>query len=448
MKPLWLFVVITAVFLRLLLFSVIALTNQENFLQPDSGGYMALAENLNRHGVFSSASEAPYAPEYNRTPVYPAFLALLKTAGLGVKGIVIAQLILSVAGIMLVMYLCSTVLGLSKLSAAVAGLIIASDIPSIVLVNSLLTETLFTFLLATAVITLILFYKKKTFKHLVVSGLFFGLCSLCRPSAVFLPLFAAAALVFALWNEKKKALAGALILMAVYAMTVSPWLMRNKLLFGGPFLSTISYDNLLFVQGGGVRSVTDAISLEEAKNRIALEYEAKYAEELKTAGLLASKRLEGEMAKDIILAHPFIYASNYTKAVFGFLFKPIRNDIDIMLGLTDRRTSLDTWGQKAGGFFARLLASTSPFTLAASFFQFAVLLAVYFFTGLALISARQLDKGAVLVTAAVILYFCLISGAPEIYARFRVPVVPMLAVLAAMGFEHALKNKFFKREAL
>jgi hypothetical protein len=42
------------------------------------------------------------------------------------------------------------------------------------------------------------------------------------------------------------------------------------------------------------------------------------------------------------------------------------------------------------------------------------------------------SRGAVVLLVSLVLYFIAVSG-PEAYARFRVPVMPLLAVLAGRG---------------
>ena len=59
-------------------------------------------------------------------------------------------------------------------------------------------------------------------------------------------------------------------------------------------------------------------------------------------------------------------------------------------------------------------------------------LAFLFFRGVAALRERR-SRPLVLSALAVVAYFLVVSG-PEYYGRFRVPIVPFLALVAAAGF--------------
>ena len=338
MKYLFWSVLVFAFILRLLLFFAVFKNNPDNFYQPDSGVYVQIADNLLKAGIFSSSNKPPLEPEYNRTPAYPVFISAFRKMCPGVIDLILFQILISTVSVYLVMYFCRTLLKLSDTASLLSGIILALDIPSIVLSNSILTETLFTFLLLTGIIFLARYFKTHNIILLVSGGVMFGLCSLCRPSALLLPLFSLAAFFFIKDLRVHSKILASAIFLFVYMMVLSPWLIRNNAVFGGAFLSTISYDNLLYVQAAGVRSVRDNISLDKAREMLLKEFESRHSDDIKNASLLKIKKLEGHDALQIIDAHPFIYAVNYWRSVLNMLLKPIRNDIDLMLGFRQAKT--------------------------------------------------------------------------------------------------------------
>lgn len=441
MKSLLFTVLLAALVLRLSLFFAIRNNDPRNFRQPDSGVYLLLADNLLKTSLFSSSEKSPYSPEYNRTPAYPVFLSVLKIFGAGDNSIILFQIAMSVGFVFMIMHFCRYFLGLSAQACALAGALVALDIPTIVLANSILTETLATFLLLAGVYFVALYIRTRAITALVPASIMFGLCSLCRPSAMLLPVFIAAALFALKRSFSAKNFTAAIVFLLGYVLVISPWLARNNAIFGGPFLSTISYDNLLYVQAAGVLSVAEKISLEQAADNLLREFNARHADAVKNGTLLTIKKLEGVDAFAVITSHPFYFAANYARSVLNMLLRPIRNDIDIMLGYTRSHGTLEIWGNnEPGGFFSRLLGSTSRFTIILCVFQLLILLAAYSLAGAGVVRGFSGGEPFIAVLFSVIVYFCLVSGAPETYARFRVPIMPFIAILSAAGLENIINR--------
>jgi len=150
-----------ALSLRILLFTGILLSNPKGFLtNTDSNQYWQIAENILNHSSFSLSNTQPITPDHSRTPFYPLFISLLKWLGLDVAGIIFIQILVSAATCLMVILLTYKLVGSWK-PAYLAGAIVAFDIPSIVYANSLLTETVFTFLLTLSILFLWLYFKIK-----------------------------------------------------------------------------------------------------------------------------------------------------------------------------------------------------------------------------------------------------------------------------------------------
>ncbi len=408
MKKSFLAVLFLALILRLTLFFFILKIDPNNFCQSDSGVYLQIADNLLKTGTFSSSSKAPFEPEYNRTPAYPVFLAPFRAASNRVNSIILFQVFLSILSVYLVMYFCRQLLQLSVTASALAGLVLALDVPSIVLANSVLTETLVTFLLLSGVILTFRYFKTGKTVLLVISGVIYGLSSLCRPSALLLPVFILVALFFAEVSYSRKGILSLCLFIIAYTAVLSPWLIRNKAIFGGAFLSTISYDNLLYVQAAGVKSVHDRVSLDETRRYLVKDFESRNLESINAGNLLKIKKLEGKEAVEIIKTHPLIYAYNYCRSVLNMLLRPIRNDIDLMLGLTQTHSTLELWdGAGPAGMIKSFFSSTSRFTAMVCLFQIAALAAIYYFAIYGVFAGYTQDLSLTALLLSFIIYFCL-----------------------------------------
>ena len=167
------------------------------FDTPDSVEYDRLARNLLAHGVFSSEDAPPWRPDAFRTPGYPVLMAVVYgLAGHVPAAAVALQLVLGsvTAGLVGVLGLR---LGLSPRAASLAALAVAVDPVSVLLANQLLTETLFTLLLAAGLAGLARYWERGGIGWLGASGLALGLATLTRPLLLFVlplltPLFAVA----------------------------------------------------------------------------------------------------------------------------------------------------------------------------------------------------------------------------------------------------------------
>jgi len=424
-------VLLIALVVRLGLFFIVSARYPVRFLRPDSLGYMQLAENVVKHHAYSMSQSEPLAPEHSRTPLYPLFISFFTFLNLGIESLIMVQILMSLL-LCLAAVLITFELSGSKTAAFGAGMFTALDVPSLMHANLVLTETLFTLLLVLGVWFFMQHWKQPNPYKLPGSAFCLGLLVLCRPVAFLLPFLLLLLLAFQPQVTVKRRLYNAGLFLVIYMFTLSPWLLRNKAVFGFPFISTIGYENLLTVQGGGIRSVADNIPYEKAKEVLKEEFERSLAGS--NPGMQETLQLKKKMAVALIRQHPAIYARNYVKAVANMLFLPLRSDVDLMLGLTDKASILQSWGGSQGeNILIRFFHRTSFATILITLFQMIVLGLMYAFSLLGLAFAIGRRRSEMIIIFVIIFYFCIMSGAPETYARFRVPLVPFFSVLAGAG---------------
>jgi len=215
----------------------------------DSGSFILVANNLLDHGIFSQLTEGLLYPDSIRTPGYPFFLAFFMLLKASFSMIVVVQHILAgMLGVML--YRLGLLFFKSRFVGLFAAIIFAIEPTSIYWNNLLMSDNLFTFFLFFA---LYLFFRQRFLWFAFV----LGLAILTRPIGLyFLPLFIG---MFIL--QYKQGLYDSLVVkrsvlpsiffwkillmtIMVVVLTMSPWLIRNKLTFDTWEFSSAGWVNL------------------------------------------------------------------------------------------------------------------------------------------------------------------------------------------------------------
>jgi len=432
-----------AFLLRIVLFAVILEKNSDGFGQYDSKSYyIPLAINMIDNGVFSTSYDPPHFPDDHHTPFYPLFLGIFYLLGLDTNSIIITQILLSCATVFIVILL-SDKLFKVRYPGLVAGSLLAINIPSIIFSNILLNETVFTFLITLASYFLVLFIDRpNSYSKMIWSAILFGSAILCRPIAFLIPLFLIP--VFFLIQNRQLAnkLRYAFIFVIVCILVVSPWIIRNQITFNTPFLATVGNTNLLYFRAAGIISEKKQIPMVASQKQLWEEVADEYGDQPYDA--VKFSRLERDKAIKIIGNDPVLYTKNHLTSVCYLLFKPLRAPIDFQLGLRDEYSTLTPWGtQSDSNVITRLFQTTSNFTIVLVAIQFLMLLLIWvgFVMGIIELIMNK-NFLSILLILLVIIYFCLISGGPEANARFRIPIIPFISIVASVGI---VNNKWSKK---
>jgi len=217
----------------------------EQSLFPDSWEYLRMAENLlageglttvEIYGRLSDDPE-PAAPgseeepqgvekgRIARMPGYPIFLAGVQLVfGPSKLAVRLAQAVLGTVTVALAYVLAQRLFG--RAEAVVAGLFVAVY-PFFILYSVLiLSEVLFIVFMLAALVCLVLAYQRPGRKWSLLAGLGLGLATLVRAS--FLPFGVLAAVAWVVLRRfERRALLGAALMLAAFAATMTPWVVRN-----------------------------------------------------------------------------------------------------------------------------------------------------------------------------------------------------------------------------
>jgi 4-amino-4-deoxy-L-arabinose transferase-like glycosyltransferase len=205
--------------------------------RTDSADYDRSAVSLVQHGTFpSSYLAAKGGPTGFRPPLFPIALAgVYELTGTGSatsrwEAARIFEALLGAVAVLLLSLIALRIWG--RRTALIAGAIAAVDPPLILVGSSLLSESLFIPLVLGATLVALVYRDQPRLRWALLSGVLIGLAALTRGNGVFLAI----PLAFLVWTARprlrRRSIAVPLALLVAAALTISPWTIRNEVVFG------------------------------------------------------------------------------------------------------------------------------------------------------------------------------------------------------------------------
>jgi 4-amino-4-deoxy-L-arabinose transferase-like glycosyltransferase len=390
----------------------------------DSKDYLTLAQSLVSNGRYADPSGNK--ADLVRPPGYPALLAALDAAAGGSTAVVtLVQLVLSGAAALLLLAVGMRA-GRPQLGLA-SGWILALS-PNLALWSlTVMSETLFAIVLTLSLWLWIRSVRSSDLGDAVLVGLALAAAAYVRPIGLLLiPVWAVA--MFCLLRgtvRGRRAMALAGIGIAVGAVVVAGWMVRNKITSGELAFTTVSARTVIGFDLAEVVARAEGITRSQA-----------------------AEQLRGEGVVQQTLSVAVKYPGQFLRAQFlGLARTASGTDIGTWGNVLD----WDRWsglglltgllGQAPAGDFSQAPQSALEGMVRGGLLAISLAYALALM-GLSLLgviwlpSARDLERGLVtlaFVTAAVLMVVPLAAG----QARFRVPAEPFLAVLAAYGLAEA-----------
>ena len=364
-------IILAALAIKFGLWGYAAVCAPEGKFQIDSSDYMRTAKMLAEHGVFARGINQQGEFQYDYYRT-PGYPLFLAV----LNGI----LRVPWNGIIFIQLLLTagtayltyrTALLLDAKIAPLSGLIVLLDPPVTIFSLIIATETLFLFFMALFMLVFVKYMKSYAFKLVLLSALILVLAAYVRPIAYYL---APAMVLFFLYllvrTRAKRVVVHIVLFIGVFAVLVGPWQVRNKRLFGSNKFSSI--DNAT----------------------------------VKAVGLV------GSYAKDREKIPP-------GQGPVGYY---VRTTSHCLTELMTRPGSLKYFG-------------SVPLKVAGKIFgyPFVVFWVIGFLAGL----ARMKGDPALHFLAYIVLYFICVTIMATILgegSRFRVPMVPFIAILSAHGW--------------
>jgi 4-amino-4-deoxy-L-arabinose transferase-like glycosyltransferase len=345
----------------------------------------------------------------------------------------------------------------------VAALLYALNPSSLRFANELLTEILFGLLLTAAVWMFARHIRKGKVADALWCGVLFGLAILCKPNLQFLPLALLALLAHGLgamgrgasrqgWWQGLVAAIGAIVLL------LSPWVIRNRIVFGEWFYTRTFDDNLAHVSAVSTlaHSRGEAVAPWSARwealyDEVIVETALRYGWESVADAQISARerdlRLQQltEVAGEIVREHPVDFVLAHTKA-WLWSFVPQEHKF-WTVWLTGEPWPVAPHEGDAFGRALQAAAAARPGRACASWWRsgcwrcrrwrwrcgssgrvlYAVA-AVLFVVGALRLRPRLLA----LFLVVTVFYVTFVPG-PISQIRFRLPVVPIILLLATVG---------------
>ena len=393
---------------------------------PDSWEYHLAATNWLERGVLSTDAGPPFRPTARRTPGYPLFLTAHYAVGLGAREVLLTQWVLEAATALLVAALCAQMFGAA--GALAAGLFYAVSVASVVSCCQLLSETLFTFLLVAHLWALVRALRGGPgCRWAAVSGACAGAAVLCRPLAVGVPGLELLVLVAGHGGRSRLKPAAASALFAF--LTLAPWLTRNCVVFGRPFVSTVSAYNALFIEAGVLEAKASGRLLSDVQRDWKAEFAAVRQRHGGDLSEYDESRLWLRKAYPLLRRQPLRLAAVHLRSDANTLMPAVTKLLELVGATQGGRGTLSVL-HRAGvvaavrhyfGGKAALLWRCLPLLG-----LHVALLAVACAGAVRLVRDRRPEW---LPLGALFLYFVLPPG-PVADFRFQTPLVPILALWA------------------
>jgi 4-amino-4-deoxy-L-arabinose transferase-like glycosyltransferase len=433
--------VLTSTILKVCLWATVSLRDETGFLRADSGSYIEPARALVRHGVFAISPDRLTVPETVRTPGYPLFLAVsFRLFGERVPPAVLLQIGLSVL-VVATFYRFSRLQWGSAVAMVAAGLLIL-DLASLAHTLLVSTETLFTLVLLIALLTIAAVLDERrslaALSRSAAAGLLLAAATFTRPVTYYLAppvALGLAAALYARGRPRVVTVGGPALVLLAYALPVGGWQARNRRLAGTSEFSSIVGLSMLHYRAAAVVALRDGVSLGEARRRLAPEGSFATARERPHLRLGERWRQRGSR---IVADHPALLARVQAAGAMRMMGGPGVGDLVALLGDASQRQAAveETVGVVTRRQLVRRLTS-SP--VAATFSIVAILHLIIIYAGVGvwawLVARRRIRVRAPdVLVFGVVLYLALTQAGPEAYARMRVPMMPLLAALAAIGF--------------
>ena len=373
-------------------------------------------------GFVAPSDDGRELPNVARTPTYPVFLAcLIRIGGDRLALFLSVQCLLGALTAGLTVVLAAR--WLRPAISLLAGLLVAVDPNSVMRCADLRTETLFTLLLVSGACLAAWWPGRKS--SWFATGLLWSLAALARPIGLWIWVPTAVVIGMCLVSWKDRALCLAAFLVGFLPL-LGLWAARNYARTGCRFVSSISVGNLLLYRAAGVEAQIEGRQLKDVQRDYRARYgDLEYVEDPSRfqQSLAACKRaaIVKLCQSPVVLAEQNVLG--WGKLLFGPAVRALGNSLS-----QSEPPSGTLAAPQRGPAGSSLNQSESPSRWWAPLYSLA-LLAVTF---LSVVGARRLKSESILLVV-LILYFVALAGGPGSNSRFRVPVTPMLAVLAVAG---------------
>jgi len=404
----------------------------------DAPGYRNLA-----HTLFAEKSFKNFGTL--RTPGYPLFIAVIfGIIGERVWVILLLQILLNILSVVLIYKI--ALIFFTRNVALLSAFLFVADIHQALYAVSFLTESLFDILFFTSIYLLCKGLKTINPIPLFVSAIILGITTLVRPITIFFP-FVAIILIFFYFNKSlKMKLMLSLLFGLIFMVGIAPWLLYNYSMYGEAKLSSISSYNLLFCNV----ALTEANKTGKTFKEVQTEFQVladQQAANQQTNKPVEKDKIYFNIAKDYIKDNLILYCKINLMGVINLYSSLATKQIAENFHL--KAKPLPSNGYEVISIFSKISNFIKYKPIGELIIAFTVAIYLILNYVLAFYGTFRFCKNKeyfIFLFILIILYFTAITGAVG-EARYRVPFMPFINILCALGiFDLWRRGLIFKQQ--
>lgn len=411
----------------------------------DSPSYYVPAQSLRSTGSYSTQVDGQWVPELYRTPGYPVFLIpFLGASGVHYRALQWCQALLNALSVGL-LYLCGMLLWDSRRASLVAGLALSFDFVNAIHCTFVLTDILFVLAVTIALLLLIRVSLRPDIAsiHFLWAGLTLSWAALIRPLALYAFILPTGGLLLlAIRPFKQKALLGTLLFVAGAITPSALWVTRNAMVAGQWTFSSIQGAELYLTKAATLYMQQHPQEMGDVKNRLRQQWAR--SERLPEAAIEEGNIREA--AKRFILDHKREYARLMIHDTLKLLTGNSLKIAAWAIFKDDRYAPNNTSHPAPSSPFAqaRQLGQDHP-TLGIALATYLILLCLMY--GLACIGCWYsiLRHGyritGIVLSTTFYLAAVTIAMSLDAQARYRLPLMPLIFLMAGGGWDMLFRRK-------
>ena len=428
-------ILFSAALLLFLLYAVPGLLNPELLMRIDSATYLGPAYSILQDFTYKSSPDAAL-PTGLRVPLYPLYLAIsLLIGGKSLVFCIVMNCLISALAVPL-LYFAGLEFSKSEPKAVAAALLLMLSPTEIAFAPMFLSEGMFVTWVVLEILFMVRYINGTKKSDLLLAAAAGGLAALTRPLNVLWILPCLFVTFFIRGIPFGGKCLRALLGLAVFAVIVMPWVVRNKSIGSGWRIDEVAADSLRH-NASVVESRVNDLPANFYREKYAMHFENQFRDKQKYPDRDSQLSYEEHYLTGIILNHKIVY--------FSMFFNPSKLVPDVPTFLENLR--LTTGGKGTWDVIVKdgLWAGTRHYFEGKLYLPFLILplmlilLATYLGAFGALICAvREKDYMLLLLFCLFSVYYLMVVG-PGGYPRFQLPALPFLCLMASR-FTELLKR--------
>lgn len=427
---------------RLIVFFHVYHQDPLRMMAPDSISYERPALALLKTGRYDKSLEQTGKPEVRRTPGYPILIAgVYGVFGQSRPTLMILQIMMSVATIGLLYCVAHRWFG--HRAALFAAALLALDPASFLSSQTMLSETPFAlvFLLSIGAAIKLIEPGSCKWRWALMCGMALAISAHIRPIAYYMiiPILALAAIAARQTGVDWKRIAlHSAVMMIPWLALVGGWQARNWRVAGQADYSYLRNDVMLFYSCAHIAAMRDQVSFAEAQGRIRSQLPD-------TTGWPDARinQLHYERSLEIIKNHPGLFVRACLTGAVNILMSPVGRPLREYLGMNHEFSPIRELRSSLGQFMRRMADNPGAALLMAGELAFMATLWLGFAAAMGIVMRRQQSLWIIhALLLGMILYMIVMPAGSQTTYRFRVPVMPLLCLYAAIGWNGVWERRY------